>query len=183
VEERLKVDARRVAAASAVLAREGGVWLKFGQKPIPSRAAIALTLPAARATSTLLSTMTLWKVFFFATFAATARLALSACAAHCASWMMSSLVVAKARHDEQIVPEHLDTPDIEAERSADIAARVDVGQDREVAGEVLVLEENGAVLLVGLGAQEGVISLLDGDDVAEMLLEERGEVLDAARRC
>ena len=83
----------------------------------------------------------------------------------------------------ELVPEHLDTPDIEAERSADIAARVDVGQDREVAGEVLVLEENGAVLLVGLGAQEGVMSLLDGDDVAEMLLEERGEVLDAARRC
>ena len=31
------------------------VWLKVVQKPSPSRAAIALTLPAARATSTLLS--------------------------------------------------------------------------------------------------------------------------------
>ena len=32
------------------------------------------------------------KVFFLATFAAAARLSLSACAAHCASWMMSALV-------------------------------------------------------------------------------------------
>ena len=84
----------------------------------------------------------------------------------------------------EFVAEDLDAPDIEAERSTDIAARVDVGQDREVAGEVLVLhlEEDRAVLLVRLGAQEGVISLLDGDDVAEVLLEQRGKVLDLGGR-
>ena len=84
----------------------------------------------------------------------------------------------------KLVPEHLHTPDVEAEGSADIAARVDVGQDREVADEVLVLhlEEDRAVLLVRLGAQERVISLLDGDDVAEVLLEQRGKVLDLGGR-
>ena len=81
-----------------------------------------------------------------------------------------------AARGAELISEYLDTPYVEAERSADIAARVDVVQDREVAGEVVVLhlEENGAVLLVRLGAQEGVISLLCGDDVAEVLLEQRG---------
>ena len=132
--------------------------------------------------------MTLWKVFFFATFAWVCRY--GAPGLEClrgALRVVDDVGVGqpkRAAGGAEFVAEDLDAPDIEAERSTDIAARVDVGQDRgEVAGEVLVLEENGAVLLVGLGAQEGVISLLDGDDVAEMLLEERGEVLDAARRC
>ena len=90
----------------------------------------------------------------------------------------------RAAGGAELVAEDLDAPYVEAQGSADIAARENVAQEREVADEVLVLdlEQEGAVLLVRLDAEERVISLLDGDDVAEVLLEQRSEVLDLGGR-
>ena len=126
------------------------VWLKVVQKPSPSRVAIALTLPAARATSTLLSARRVWKPLFLATPAAAARRALRACASHSVPWTMSALVDPNARQEGQsLLPRILlDAPYVEAQGSADIAARENVAQEREVADEVLVLdlEQEGAVL-------------------------------------
>ena len=152
------------------------VWLKVVQKPSPSRAAIALTLPAARATSTLLSARRVWKPFFLATPAAAARRALRACASHSVPWTMSALVDPNARQEGQsLLPRILTHPYVEAQGSADIARSL-------TRFSFLTLNRREPSFSSELMPGKGVVSLLDGDDVAEVLLEQRSEVLDLGGR-
>ena len=135
MEERLKVDARRVAAASAVLAREGGlveVWAKAN--PVARRHRLDLARRARDLDLVVdddaLEGLLLRDVRRY-----------GAPGLEClrgALRVVDDVGVGQpkcAAGGAEFVAEDLDAPDVEAEGPADIAARVDVGQDREVAGE------------------------------------------------
>ena len=176
-EELLVVDARRVAAAGADLAGEAGlVEGRAEAQPVARRDRLDLAR-RARDLDLVVGEESL-------------EAPLLGDAGRCSAPSLESLRLAQRAVDDvgvgrperaaggaELVAEDLDAPYVEAQGSADIAARENVAQEREVADEVLVLdlEQEGAVLLVRLDAEEGVISLLDGDDVAEVLLEQRGK--------
>ena len=139
-EELLVVDARRVAAAGADLAGEAGlVEGRAEAQPVARRDRLDLAR-RARDLDLVVGEESL-------------EAPLLGDAGRCSAPSLESLRLAQRAVDDvgvgrperaaggaELVAEDLDAPYVEAQGSADIAARENVAQEREVADEVLVLD-------------------------------------------